>query len=430
MGWDIFETETDFEPERPESAEEAYAALVNGVMNHGAKTVTALSLGEEPKGKTGIYRQAVEEAGHNSDADHKFIPSRSTIEDYLKESLIDIGMVGSETITEAQHPTMEGGSAYRASEFGRHMQPILAYSIKATSEADHLEELEEALGPTYSSGEGRSPMRRSQILHSIRHGARNSNSIADEHGLEGSQVDNLTTRLDEEGVVDKINIYLEGGNFVELDEDASEDDVDTVSTYASKTEDIVEYLSGREEPVNSSEIIEEFGTDSSTRQVIAGLKDQGVINEAPTLELTEKGEEALEILDNTATAVSQYMSSDAETLTEALEAMPDYVSDVWEEYQEDTERFREEYNMDIWNTSRLNSSKVNSLAPEEAQHRVEEIVGEYDEPVTIHEVADEWENQYEDRRTKKAIKKYMRDSDKISNERADEGYQVMWQLEE
>lgn len=429
MSWDILETETEFEPDAPESDEEAYAALVNGVINHGAKAVTALSLGEEPKGKSGIYQQAVEEAGHNPDANHRFIPSKNTIRDYLTESLIDIGLVGEETITDAQHPVMEGGTAYRASEFGRHIQPILAYSIKATSESEHLEELEEALGPTYSSGDGRSPMRRSQILHSIRHDAKNNRAIADEHGIESSQVNNLTSRLNEEGIVEKINIYLEGGNFLELDEETSVDDAVTVSTYASKTEGIVQYLEDREEPVNSSELIEEFGK-SSTRQVIAGLKDQGVINEVPTLELTEKGEEALEILDNTATAVSQYMKSDAETLTEALKAMPDYISDTWDEYQEDTERFREEYNMDVWNTSRQNSSKVNSLAPEEAQHRVEKILGQYNKPVTIHEVADRWEDEYEEKRTKKSLQKYMRENENIKNEKANSGYQILWQLEE
>lgn len=430
MGWDIFETETEFEPEEPESAEEAYAALVNGVINHGAKTVTALSLSEEPQGKTGVYKQAVEEAGHNPDASHNFIPGMNTIKDYLTESLIDIGVVGKETITDAQHPTMEGGTAYTASKFGKHMQPILTYTIKATSEAEHLEELEEALGPTYSSGEERSPMRRSQILHSLRHGARNNVEIADERGMERSQVDNLTTRLDEEGIIDETNIYLEGGYFLELDEEASVQDAETVSSYATQTEEIVEYLEGRDEPVNSSEIIEEFDqASSSTREILAGLKHQGVINETPNLQLTEKGEEALEILDNTATAVSQYMQSDAETLTEALDAMPDYISDTWEEYQENTEQFREEYNMDVWNTSRRNSSKVDALDPEEAQHRVEKIVRQYDEPLSSEQVAEEWEKKYDEKRTKKTIDSYLRKNDNLNNQ-DQEGYHKLWELEE
>lgn len=429
MGFDIYETETELEPEMPETAEEAYTSLVNGVMNHGAKTVTALALDEEPDGKTGIYEAAVEEAGHNPDASHRFIPGRNTVKDYLTESLIDIGLVGKETITDAQHPNMEGGTAYRISEFGRHMQPVLAYGIKATSEAEHLEELEEALGPTYSSGDGRSPLRRSKILHSIREGAQTNMEIAETHGMQRGQITNLTDRLDEEGIIDRTKIHTEGGTYFERNSEVPIEEAETVAQYTHVTDDIVEILE-RDEVTNSEQIREELDATSSIRTVLKGLKDQDIVDQVPNLQITQKGEEALGILDDTATAVNQYMQSDAETLTEALEAMPDYISDTWEEYQEDTERFREEYNMDIWNTSRLNSSKVNSLEPEEAQHRVEQIVRDYDEPVSVDEVAEEWEETYEEKRTRKSIQSYLRKNDNLANTKPEEGYHKVWELEE
>lgn len=428
MGFDILETEVETEPDMPETAEEAYASLVNGVMNHGAKTVTALALDEEPKGKTGIYEAAVREAGHKPDASHRFIPSRSTIQDYLSESLVDIGFVGKETITEAQHPTMEGGTAYRISEFGKHMQPVLAYGIKATSEADHLEELEEALGPTYSSGDGRSPLRRSKILHSLREDAHTNIEIAEEHGMDRSQVTNLTSRLDEEGVIDRTKFYTEGGNYFKRNPDIPADEAETVEQYGELTEEIVEVLE-RDQVTNSEQLREELNATSSIRSVLRGLEEQGVVEELPNLQLTEKGEEALSILDDTAYAVNQYMQSDAETLTEALDAMPDYISDTWEEYQEDTEQFREEYNMDIWNTSRLNSSKVDALDPEEAHRRVEQIVRQYDEPISSEQVAEEWEKQYDEKRTKKTIDSYLRKNDNLNNQEQ-EGYHKLWDLEE
>lgn len=429
MGFDIFETETEIDPETPETAEEAYTALVNGVLNHGAKTVTALALDEEPKGKTGIYKAAVREAGHNPEADHKFIPSRSTVKDYLSESLIDIGLVGTETITDAQHPTMEGGTAYKISEFGKHMQPVLAYGIKAASEAEHLEELEEALGPTYSSGDGRSPLRRSKILHSIREDAETNKEIAETHGMKRGQITNLTQRLDEEGVIDRTKIHTEGGNYFERNPEIPAEEAEPVAQYTQLTEEIVDILE-RDEITNSEQIIDELDATTSVRPVLRGLEDQGVVDEVSNLQLTLKGEEALSILDDTANAVNQYIQSGAETLTEALEAMPDYISDTWEEYQEDKEKFREEYNMDVWNTSRLNSSKVNSLDPEEAHHRVEQIIRQYDEPLSVAEVAEEWEEKYSEKRTRKSIQSYLRKNDELTNTKPEEGYHKVWDLEE
>nr|EGQ39790.1 MAG: hypothetical protein J07AB56_05180 [Candidatus Nanosalinarum sp. J07AB56] len=432
MGRGITETETVLEPDKPDSAEEAYAAVANGAINLGTKKVTALSLDEQPKSKAGIYRKAVKEAGHTPKADNRFVPAKGTTVCYVEDSLTNIGLAAKETIKKAQDDRIEEGTAYSLTEFGQHIQPILAQTIKAVSEANELEELGEALGKTASSGEERSPMNRTRTLHSIRNGARNDTAIAEEHDIEPTQVTKVTRRLDNEGIIEKKATHSEGGRRIEFNEDASVDDTRPVSGYTNLTGRIAEYLSDQDSPVARSELVEngDLGADSTTDAILTALNQQGIVNERPTIELTEKGEEAIGILDDVATAVTQYMNSDAETLREALDVMPDYVNDAWEEYQENPEEFKE-YTMEVWNASRRNSPHTDTVDSQEAQQRVEDILADHSEPVATRDIADEWENRYpKEGRSVSSVRVYLKESDRISLQGTGDYDSKLWYLEE
>jgi Mn-dependent DtxR family transcriptional regulator len=407
MGFDILDTSPTREPDPPETPKDAYKAVVNGVLNHGCKTVTALGLDEQPKGKTGIHRTAVKEAGYHPGQDHRFIPGRSTPIDYCSESFIDIGLIGEEEIIEAQHPQMEGGTAYRLSSFGRDMQPVFAYAINQVAEAEELEDFSTILGRTESHAEERSPLRRSKILYSINEGAVDTSEVAEEQNISLDSVSGILARLDENDVLERVYPTQDGGGFYRLCPNHSSEDISRNGNYAPQAHQIVEALEG-EDTINLEQAAEITGVYPTASNALTRLEERGVIERVPNFDLTQKGEEAVEILNGVANAVSSYMSQDTDDLEGALAVMPGYIMDTWEQYQEETERFRNSYNRAIWNSSRLNSPKVNRIEPEKARERVGRVVEDLDSP-TVEEVKEEWDERFPETRSSKAIGKYLRD---------------------
>lgn len=416
MDWEVLG-----EPKCPSTPEEAYSSVVDSVVNLDTKTVTVLAMDERPRTKTWLYEAVADEAGTKDFG-------RNVPFGYCEDSLEPIGAVTKCEIIKAEDSKLEGATAYSLSKFGEDVQPLMSYFIKAVSESNELDSMWEVLGPTYSSGEGRAPTRISKILYEMRVQENPTvTQIMNKQDLSDS-VKGLTDRLAVNELIEKKKPASHEGRsrYRVLNK---KDDVEPIATYPSLTEDVVELLE-EGETIDYRGAAEELRSrhrkphQSSISEVLGGLEDQGILEREHLLSLTEKGEEALGILDTSADYIIH--------LFEGGE-MPRPVEDSWNFYQENTQEFRRKHISHVWLNCRLKSPHVDSISKEEGIQRVEKIVEDLEKKETTATTANVWEEykkQYKDR-TRSFITDRLGDSPRVQGRRWEEDIrQKVWSFEE
>lgn len=419
-GWEVYETEPSRLPDSPETAEEAYKSLVNGVLNHGCKIVTALALTDQPQTHTEIYRAALREAGY-SDTEKSGssfnIPAETVPRGYCEQSFLEIGLTAEEQVVDAQHPNLEGTPAFRRTGFGHHIQPILTYTAKATSEADHLDELNSVLGSTNTAGETRAPENTSEILYQIRQGADTYMDIVSRSGFEAdSPVLRNLHRLSRYNVVEWLQPNKEGGTLYEVEQEVDPDDINVEPGYGGATEEVVKELDAGT-AVSVDDITSTHDIARTTGfTVLSELVDQEILSPVPNLKLTPKGEEAVSILNDVAGAINRYMQHEDDidqlSFDDALDRMPTYVESAWTEYTEEKHGFRRSYNQSLWDAARRASPAVETFSESERQQRAESIARSLQEkigdPPTTEQVQKEWNRRFHSHpRSRTTISRYL-----------------------
>lgn len=368
-------------PPYPERWEDAYQRILNGVSNNESKVVTVLSMDEIPYSYTELY-DAVRQTVNTDDF------GKSTPFGYCEQSLEDIGAVATSEITTSAG--RRGVTGYRLTEFGKTLQPLMAYQLKAVTDAEHTASLYESLGSTSSSGKQRAPAARAAILDSI---ASTDDAtvlqVSDDTGHPLRYVDQATDRMAEETVIKKRKpgAYNEQSNYIVVDADP--ENYTAVRNMTALTDDVVTVLE-EGHVTNSYELSEELDYDNipEISRVLSGLTDQGLLEQYPLLELTPKGEESLHILRN--------IKSFSRSLYDK-EAAPPEIPSAWNLYNTDRTHFNNTYSSVAWNAYRRLSSRVHKTPKEEGIRRIEEIVKELectDTPTTTKNITEVYNNRY------------------------------------
>ncbi len=436
MGNGIRETDLVAEPDPPRTVETAYSSVLNGVMNHGCKIVTALALDDQPASKSGIYRATVTEAGYVpgpegvGDGEEPYLPSRPVPAGYCADSFLPMGIVAEERVTSAEDGRIEGAAAYRLTAFGQDIQPLLAYTAREVAESPHLTAPNDILGATNSTTGERAPTRSEKVLRAIDEGTATEEELIEEYDLPQEAARATTDRLAEGGAIAKRRPTRDGGRYYQVPDDIDYDSVETVYGRQSLTEAVMDVLEPGAE-VNREKVAALIGSDQKEHisTTLSGLADQGVLHPSPNYVMRETGQDFLTILDTVKEGITDYIEAAPSTREAALDVMPADVTDAWREYTSETRRFQEEYNRPLWNAAREASGHVGQLPREEAYNRVTRIVGELGEAATdtVHE---RWTELFLEPRKRRTIGIYLDESPHVSGEAGGaEGGQNLWRLE-